>query len=50
MRIPEKGRFLRLLSKQETILWEIVLLRRWHEPCLFKVGAGNQELFGSKEQ
>jgi hypothetical protein len=49
MRIPEEGHFLRLLSKQETVLWEIVLLRPWHELCLFKVGAGNQELFGSKQ-
>jgi hypothetical protein len=31
-----------LLSKQETVLWEIVLRRPWHEPCLFKVGAANQ--------
>jgi hypothetical protein len=40
---PKRGtQFLRLLAKQETVLWEIGLPRRWHEPCLFKVGAGNQ--------
>ena len=41
---PRRGtQFLRLLFKQETVLWEIGLPRRWHDPCLFKVGAANQK-------
>jgi hypothetical protein len=51
MRIPKEGHsFYALLSEQETVLWEIGFPRRWHEPCLFKVRAANQELFGSKQQ
>jgi hypothetical protein len=43
MRIPKEGHsFYALLSEQETVLWEIGFPRRWHEPCLFKVGAANQ--------
>jgi hypothetical protein len=47
---PRRGTlFTVLLSTQETVLWEIVLLRPWHEPCLFKVGAANQKLPAQKQ-
>jgi hypothetical protein len=48
---PRRGTFFTPFAFQAgTVLWEIAFWGPWHEPCLLKVGAANQELFGSKQQ
>jgi hypothetical protein len=48
---PRRGTLFTVLPfKQETVPWEIVLLRPWHEPCLLEGGPRIKNYSAQKKQ